>query len=657
MTFDPDKFIAQRQQPTFDPDAFIASRTSAVNRQVESRQGGRSAQAEFAEPRDESSFSRFKNAVTGNDRATEKTDRLPELSEDNGLLFGESGVKIAAIAPAVMTATDPNEIAKIITKNFDNVGVTYDKDKEGNIYPILANNKTGAVAQVNRPGLSGFDVLQGLGLMAAYTPAGKAATIPAAVAKNAGLETVIQGVQALSGGDFDGDEVALAGGIGGLAQATGQAAGGIKKLLSKADDITPEQQLVRAGHEANIPVTTSDALPPQTFTGKHAQQMVEKIPVTGTGGVREGQQIKRVAAVDKLANDYGEYSYDAIVGSLKAQKDRVKSAAGNVLEKTGAQLDEVGEVTLYNTKGAISDALEELNKKGVMKNNAFAQDIDDLVRAMDEAPQSFTMLKENRTLFRDIANGADKAERSQLSSRAKSLLKDIEMGMTKDMKIFAQDHLTENGFKKWERANRVWADEAQKLTKTKLKNILDKGDVTPESVKRMLFSQNRSELDMLYSSLTANGRKNARSAVISKMFEDMSKRQSGISPNALVGEMKKNSRQIQSFFKGDERKRLTGLKKVLEATTRAQDASVSTPSGQQLLGAVVGAGAIVEPTVAGAAGTIGALGRLYETPFLRNALLKLHSLQPQSSRFQQVLDETLRHVNSAAQATKGEALE
>lgn len=34
MTFDPDKFIAQRQQPTFDPDAFIASRAGAVNRQA-----------------------------------------------------------------------------------------------------------------------------------------------------------------------------------------------------------------------------------------------------------------------------------------------------------------------------------------------------------------------------------------------------------------------------------------------------------------------------------------------------------------------------------------------------------------------------------------------------------------------------------------------
>ena len=30
-----------------------------------------------------------------------------------------------------MTATDPNERAKIITKNVDTVGVTDDKDKEG----------------------------------------------------------------------------------------------------------------------------------------------------------------------------------------------------------------------------------------------------------------------------------------------------------------------------------------------------------------------------------------------------------------------------------------------------------------------------------------------------------------------------------------------
>lgn len=616
----------------------------------------RKAESVNQEPMQEKSFFRsVGNFFTGNDRATEKTDRLPELSEDNGLLFGESGAKIAAIAPAIMTATDPNEIAKIITKNFENVGVTYDKDAQGNIYPILANNKTGAVAQVNRPGLSGFDVLQGLGLMAAYTPAGKATTVAGAVARNAATEGLIQGAQELSGGDFDGDEVALAAGLGGGIQALGNAAGVGKRLLTKTDELTPEQQLVKSAQANDIPLMTSDALPPQTFVGKTGQQLTEKIPVLGTGAKREAQQIKRVEAIDRLAEKYGEFSYDAIVGSLKAQKDRIKNAAGSVLEKTGNQLDEVGAVPLAKTRAVLADVSEEMSKKGVIKNNNFMADVDELIKAIDEAPQSFTMVKENRTLFREIANGADKAERSQLSSRAKSMLKRIEYALGQDMKDFAKTNLDDAGFSKWERANRVWADEAKKLTKTKLKNVLDKGDVTPEAVQRMLFSQNRSELDLLYSSLTPKGRSNARSAIISKMFEDMSKRQSGVTPNALTGEMKKHSAQIQAFFRGDERKALNGLRKALDATKRAQDAAVSTPTGQQLIGAAAGGAVIVEPTIAAGAGTLGLVGRLYDSPAVRDALIKLHSLPPGSTRFEQALGDVLGLVNSASQSARSAA--
>lgn len=604
---------------------------------------------------EKSFFQSVGDFFTGNDRATEKTDRLPELSEDNGLLFGESGAKIAAIAPAIMTATDPNEIAKIITKNFENVGVTYDKDAQGNIYPILANNKTGAVAQVNRPGLSGFDVLQGLGLMAAYSPAGRATTVTGAIARNAATEAGIQGVQSAVGGDFDGNEVALAGGLGGTIQAAGNTAGAAKRLLTKTDELSPEQQIVQSAKANDIPVMTSDALPPQTFVGKTGQQLTEKIPVLGTGGNREAQQIKRIEAVDRLAERYGEFSYDAIVNSLKSQKDRVKTAAGSVLEKTGNQLDEVGTVPLSKTRATLDDVIEELNKPGVIKNNTFMQDIDELVKAIDEAPQTFTMVKENRTLFREIANGADKVERSQMSTKAKAMLKRIEYALGQDMKEFAKIHLDDSGFTKWERANRVWADEAKKLTRTKLKNVLDNGDVTPESVKRMLFSKNQSELDMLYSSLTPQGRSNARSAIVSKMFEDMSRRQSGVTPNALVGEMKKNSRQIQAFFKGDERKRINGLRKALEATTRAQDAAVSTPTGQQLIGAAAGGAAIVEPTIAAGAGALGLIGRLYDSPVVRDSLIKLHSLPPRSTQFEQVLGDMLVHVNSAAQAARSVA--
>lgn len=604
------------------------------------------------QPQEKSFLQSVGDFFTGNDRATEKTDRLPELSEDNGLLFGESGAKIAAIAPAIMTATDPNEIAKILTNNFPDIGVTYDKDAQGNIYPILANNRTGAVAQVNRPGLSGFDVLQGLGIMSAYSPAGRAASIPSAIARNAATEATIQGAQAAAGGDFDGDEVALATGLGAGVQALGQGAGTVKRLMTKTDDLTPEQQLAQQADQLGIDLTSSDVMPPKTFAGKTAQQLSEKIPFAGTGSAREAQQVQRIQAIDDIAERYGEFSYDSIVDSLKTQKNRVKSAAGNVLEATGSKLDQVGEVGLSNTRTAIKGVIEELNKPGVIKNNTFMQDIDELVKAIDEAPQTFTMVKENRTLFREIANGADKLERSQLSSRAKGLLKRIEKSLGDDMKAFAKDNLSPQEYVKWERANRVWADEAQKLTKTKLKNILDKGNVTPEGVKRMLFSQNQSDLNLLYSSLTQKGRANARSAIISKMFEDMSRRQSGVTPNAFLGEMKKNGRQIQSFFKGDERKRLNGLRKVLQATTRAQDAAISTPTGQQVLGAAAGGALVIEPSIAVAAGTAGGLARIYESKPIRDALLQLHSLPPGSTRFEQVLGDILGHVNAAAQSAR-----
>ena len=58
-----------------------------------------------------------------------------------------------------------------------------------------------------------------------------------------------------------------------------------------------------------------------------------------------------------------------------------------------------------------------------------------------------------------------------------------------------------------------------------------------------------------------------------------------MTPNAFATEMKKFQPQINTFFKGEERKQLEGLQRLLDATRRAQDAAVTTPTGQQVLGA------------------------------------------------------------------------
>jgi hypothetical protein len=187
---------------------------------------------------------------------------------------------------------------------------------------------------------------------------------------------------------------------------------------------------------------------------------------------------------------------------------------------------------------------------------------------------------------------------------------------------------------------------------------LDKGDVTPESVKQMLFSQNPSEQKLLYQSLTSEGRQNARAAIVSKVVDNVSKRQAGLTPNSFSTELKKFGPQIDTFFKGKEKTQLEGLGRVLEATRRAQDASITTPTGQSLIGGLSATGLILDPVATlGTAGTIGGLSRIYESAPVRNALLKLGSTPKSSPQYSEAMLSAFLAVQIATAEDKAEAAE
>lgn len=169
-------------------------------------------------PEDKGVIGSIGEFFTGADRATPQTESLPEIAELGlGNLISEGAQGSAmAITPALLSATDPNEIVNIITSADPNIGVTYNKDAQGGIFPVLRNNKTGAVAQVNRPGMSATDVMQGLGIMAAFTPAGRAGAALGGAGKAAAIagasgatSAAIEGAQELSGGDFDIENVII----------------------------------------------------------------------------------------------------------------------------------------------------------------------------------------------------------------------------------------------------------------------------------------------------------------------------------------------------------------------------------------------------------------------------------------------------------------
>lgn len=604
----------QLDQPTQQPQAQF----EAAGRKFSDPFGSRLGPAQQVRQREEQALADLRATAP---KSAQFARDLPEIGEAPELNQMNLGALKSSLAAGLIT--NEAELANALTQL--NPGTVIEQDPEGK---ALVKFPSGQSFAVNKPGLSGQDFVQFFTRLLAFAPSGRITGVAkGALAKGAlaagGTEAALQATEAGLGGEFDPGQVALAGGLQPAAQAIPSALGTISRALRPA----PETELVRAGKDAGIPVLTSDIFEPETFAARTLRETGEKIPLIGTGELRAAQQKFREQALDDVAEKYGEFSYDAIIQSLKTQKDKIKKAAGAVLSNTEQKLDDVGRISLDNTNAAIVQVKSALTRPGVIVSDAdrmAISEVDNLLTTLQGSDQIFSSLRQNRTAFREVVKGIDKSERSQLTSRAKGLLQSIESGMKKDLDNFAQGNLPANQFSKWQKANSVYAEEATKLTRTKLKNILDKGDVTPEAVKGMLFSRNPSETKILFNSLSKDGRKNARSAVISKIFDDLSKRQAGITPNTFEQELRKNALQIDTFFKGADKKQLQGLQKVLQATRRAQEASATTPTGQVLFGGGAGLAASIAPVeTLLTLGSIAGTARLYESAPVRNALLRV----------------------------------
>mgnify|MGYP003631187809 CR=1 FL=1 len=593
--------------------------------------------------KDKISFEDFSSQIGYTTQPQIDISSLPEVArapEFNEL----SNISMPAVKAGlgVLLADNDESAAQIIKQQFG------DEAELSNINGKQVVTLPSGQYVINKEGFSATDFAKGFVDALAFTPAGKAGTVAGAIGANAATQAGIDiAEQGLGGEDMQVEDTLMAGALGGAFKGAENIIGGLYRYFRGS----PANEIVREGAEQGVPVMTSDVLPPATFAGKISQQTAEKIPLAGTGAAREVQQDFRNKAVQEIADKYGTFSYKSIIDSMKTQQNRVKGAAGRTLQSTGEKLDEVGEVPLSSTREIIDEVKAELSKEGVIRSEGAADDLATLVNAFDEAPQTFTSLKENRTAFRDIIEGADKAERSQLPSRAKALLQKVGGAMTEDMESFAKSNLTPKEFASWKKANKIYADQAQTLKKSKLKNVLDKGDITPESVKQLILSKNPSELKLAYNSMTQSGKANARSAVISNIVDNVSRRAGGMTPNAFATEMKKFKPQIDTFFKGQERKQLEGLQRLLNATRRAQDAAVTTPTGQQVLGAGTLAAAATDlgATIL-SAGTVGGIARLYESAPVRNALLRLASVPKGSTRFEKALLDAQTAINAGAQS-------
>lgn len=153
-----------------------------------------------------------------------RINAIPELSGiSDKINFGS--------AMAALTAFDPDEFGQILTNADPDIGVVTTPEGQ----KIAVNNRTGAVMNINKAGPSLVDALQFGGATAAFTPAGRATTIPRMIGAGMGTQALIEFGQKDAGGEINPGDVALAGAAPVALKAVTKVAGaGIRSLKNRS---------------------------------------------------------------------------------------------------------------------------------------------------------------------------------------------------------------------------------------------------------------------------------------------------------------------------------------------------------------------------------------------------------------------------------------
>lgn len=220
--------------------------------------------AEQQEPPRMGLIDSVRESITGSQRATPETQTLPEwtaMPELNSLSMASFKTGLGTLL------SSPEETVKVIQANAP--GVQVRQDEKGNF--ILRSAQDGKDYAIP-PGFSMGDIPRAVGGLAAFTPAGRAATLPGMALAGAATQGAIEAMQLATGGEFNPGDVALAGalpaGVSLVARGVGAVAQPVKQALQRASGRSPlvEEALQRQADDAartiNIKPPAEPSAPP-----------------------------------------------------------------------------------------------------------------------------------------------------------------------------------------------------------------------------------------------------------------------------------------------------------------------------------------------------------------------------------------------------------
>jgi len=207
-----------------------------------------------------------------------------------------------------------------------------------------------------------------------FVGAGKAiqaaAGTAAPVTREVGRMLATQPVAQVAGGAGAGaaSQMAQEAGLGPVGQVVAGIGGGMAGARMVAPRAPAPTQLpsdLAEAERAGIRVMTSDAVPPRTFASKWLQTIGERIPLVGTGPVRQQQQEQRIQAVKDVASDFG--IDDPQVLSTKIMKDLATKRGDDLTKYVGAKEEVIGKISRAQSNAVLGQKMigeaDELTQK------------------------------------------------------------------------------------------------------------------------------------------------------------------------------------------------------------------------------------------------------------------------------------------------------
>ena len=353
----------------------LKARVSAI------RAGGGAAalEAPAPEPAQPTGFlAGLAESVTGRARATPETQTLPEWTAMPEL----NQMSVASFKTAVGTLmSNPKETVQILQANFP--GVQVRQDAKGNyLMRSSVDNQEYAIP----PGFSMGDIPRAVGAVAAFTPAGRAATIPGAIIGAGATQAVIEGTQAATGGQISPSEIGIAAATGPAGQIIQRVAPpvvqavkrGVQRVTgtpmapvaapsapgaSMGTAMAPEGPAVAAVVPDMVPPAPAPAAAPVVTAAAEEEvgKLVKQASGSGFGSSGARDRLADLAQVNTAAKEAADRLGIQLPADVFSDNPQVRAAVGLTRSAAGSEAEAAWRNTVTQAVDKADDVIKQFD--------------------------------------------------------------------------------------------------------------------------------------------------------------------------------------------------------------------------------------------------------------------------------------------------------